>query len=571
MPETINAKELSIVNVFNDTYRFEIPDYQRPYSWTTEEAGELLDDLLHAVGQSSNSADASPYFLGSVVIIKTDTSPIAEIIDGQQRITTLTILLCALRELASDTELRITRDRYIREQSDPDAGIEGRFRLIARERDRDFFQNNIQERDKLKDFVNYPRQGLPDSQQRMFENTKYLWSELSKLDEISRNALAGYIIRHCYLVVVSTSDQSSAHRIFAVLNDRGLDLSPTDILKAQVINTIRDEGASNYTKIWEDEEDDLGRDGFRELFAHIRMIHLKNKMRRTLQEDFWEGVLKVKRGEELSPEKAKCFIDEVLKPYSDMYEEIITSSLQGVGASDQFKINRYLGYLNRLDNFDWIPPVLEFFIRNRNNTGVLLQFICDLERLAYGMFIRRANINERINRYADILRVIQNGEELFEDDSVLQLRADEKSAILQALEGNVYSQLRVRRTLLLRLDSLLSEDGVTREYPIITIEHVLPQNPQECSQWSKWYANDEEKAFWTHRLANLVLLSHKKNSRANNRDFDDKKTTYFLTKDGASPFALTTQVVAEEKWTPKVLERRQKELIDLLKKEWRLD
>ena len=404
----------------------------------------------------------------------------------------------------------------------------------------------------------------------MSENARFLWNELSKLNESSRNALTAYIIQHCYLVVVSTSDQGSAYRIFSVLNDRGLDLSPTDILKAQIIGGIEGESTASYTKIWEDEEEDLGRDGFRDLFTHIRMIHLKNKMRRALQDEFWEGVLQVKNGEQLESAEAKSFIDKILKPYSDMYEEISTSSFQRQADSDNEKINRYLRYLNRLDNFDWIPPVLEFFIRNENNSSSLIQFIRDLERLAYGMFIRRANINERINRYADILRVIQNGEELFEDDSVLQLRAEEKSAILQALEGNVYSQLRVRRTLLLRLDSLLTEGGVTPEYPVITIEHVLPQNPHKCSQWIKWFPDEEMRNLWTHRLANLVLLSRRRNSAANNREFSDKKVTYFLTKDGVSPFALTTQIVAEEKWTSKILERRQNELIDLLEKEWRL-
>lgn len=568
MPETINAAELPMVGIFNNNYRFEIPDYQRPYSWTTEEVGELLDDLMYAVGQSNDLANASPYFLGSVVIIKNDPSPRAEIIDGQQRITTLTIMLCVLRELAGEYGGAI--DIYIRTPDEPFAGIRGHFRLTIRERDNKFFQDNIQEVGKMSYFLDNPPANLPDSRQRMLENASHLRKELSKLDKASRDALTGFIIQHCYLVVVSTSDQGSAYRIFSVLNDRGLDLSPTDILKAQIIGGIEVESTASYTKIWEDEEDDLGRDGFRDLFTHIRMIHLKNKMRRALQDEFWEGVLRVKNSEQLESSDAKSFIDKVLKPYSDMYEEITTSSFQRQADLNNERINRYLCYLNRLDNSDWIPPALEFFIRNENNSGVLVQFIQDLERLAYGLFIRRANINERINRYADILRVIQNGEELFEDDSVLQLRAEEKSAILQALEGNVYSQLRVRRTLLLRLDSLLTEGGVTPEYPIITIEHVLPQSPHKCSQWIKWFPDDEMRNLWTHRLANLVLLSRRRNSAANNREFSDKKVTYFLTKDGVSPFAITTQVVAEENWTPKVLELRQNELIEMLKKEWRL-
>ena len=95
MPETIKATELPIVGIFNNSYSFKIPDYQRPYAWTTEEAGELLDDLLHAtrdIRDVGSVGDAFPYFMGSVVVIKGD-DPLADVVDGQQRITTLTIML----------------------------------------------------------------------------------------------------------------------------------------------------------------------------------------------------------------------------------------------------------------------------------------------------------------------------------------------------------------------------------------------------------------------------------------------------------------------------------------------
>ena len=236
MPETIKAAELPIVSIFNDTYRFSIPDYQRPYSWTTEQTGELLDDLLYAVGQSDDLTDSSPYFLGSVVIIKKDNSPQAEIVDGQQRITTLTILLCALREFAGNNSSYI--HEYIQTPENPFAGIKGHFRLTVRERDSKFFQDKIQTMGKMHDFIEHHPSDLTDSQERMFENADHLWQGLSKIDEEQRNALTSFIIQRCYLVVVSTTDQDSAYRIFSVLNDRGLDLSPTDILKAQIIGGL---------------------------------------------------------------------------------------------------------------------------------------------------------------------------------------------------------------------------------------------------------------------------------------------------------------------------------------------
>src|SRR6266481_5063194 len=76
------------------------PLYQRPHAWTTEETEELLDDLWTAFTADEQAvAKKDPYFLGSIVLIKEEHQPAAEVIDGQQRVTTLTILMSALRHL----------------------------------------------------------------------------------------------------------------------------------------------------------------------------------------------------------------------------------------------------------------------------------------------------------------------------------------------------------------------------------------------------------------------------------------------------------------------------------------
>ena len=213
---------------------------------------------------------------------------------------------------------------------------------------------------------------------------------------------------------------------------------------------------------------------------------------------------------------------------------------------------------------------MEFFKRNPNNADDTLRFVRDLERLAYGLFIRRTDINRRIRRYADVLRAIERGDELFEDGP-LQLSDDEKSEILRILEGPIYSLPRVPRPLMLRLDILRAGAGAAYNHKIISVEHVLPQHPQESSQWFEWFPDEDERRQWTHKLANLVLLSHRKNSQANNRECKRKKDTYFRRDGKRTPFVLTNEVIDESEWTPDVLKRRQKSLVDALKKEWRLD
>ena len=555
MPAKITATEKTLVQVFSDGYFFEIPLYQRPYAWTTEHVEELLDDLIDAMRRDSDA----PYFLGSIVLIKSDDNAKSEVVDGQQRLTTLTMLLCVLRDISSDDKL----DEFVRQAGNEFKGTEDRFRLSARQRDRSFFEENIQRMHSLEHFLQLDPVAFSDSQTHMFDNMRYLKRELLKFDDRERRKLAGYIAQRCFLVVVSASDGDSARRIFSVMNNRGLDLSPTDVLKAVVLDAISDsQSQDEYAVKWESVEEELGRDNFRDLFAHIRMIYRKDKLRGTLETEFQTYVLSG-----LNTKKAIDFVDAELEPYADAYEIVSRASYEST--KDAETINALLRHLNRLDNFDWIPPAIAYFRRRKGQTDRLLEFTRNLERLAYGLFIRRANINERIDRYAQVISAIEGGDGLFEDGSPLQLSLTEKVDILERLDGDIYGQVRLRTPLLLRLDSVVAEEGASYQHPMVSIEHVLPQSPLDDSQWMKWFPDEEERRQWTHRLANLVLLSRRKNTRASNYEFERKKSEYFQNH-GTTTFALTTKVVDQSEWTPRTLERRQRELIGALKKEWRL-
>src|SRR5256714_13891669 len=96
---TLEAAEKTLLDIFCDKYLFRIPSYQRPYAWTTEQASELLDDIVTACGTAGDIAEQSPYFLGSIVLIKNPADPQSEVVDGQQRLTTLTILIAVLRDI----------------------------------------------------------------------------------------------------------------------------------------------------------------------------------------------------------------------------------------------------------------------------------------------------------------------------------------------------------------------------------------------------------------------------------------------------------------------------------------
>jgi hypothetical protein len=558
-PTKIQAAEQTIGEVFSDTYDFTIPHYQRPYAWTTEQAGELLDDLLAAAAGDASVKESDPYFLGSVVLIKEEKEPHSDVVDGQQRLTTLTILLSVLRAHVSSKFVGALEKRLFRE-GDPIDGTVDLPRLRLRAKDQPFFEKYLQQPDHIEQLGALQTDILSDSQRNAVRNGAMFHERLAALERSTCERLVQFINANTYLVVVSTQDFDSAYRIFAVLNERGLDLTLTDILKSDIIGQIPEHEKDSYTAVWEGEEEDLGREDFVDLFSHIRMVFAKTKARGAILKEFRSQVLN------RVPDPRR-FVDDVLVPMSNAYETVTRADYPEGPGSDE--VRDLLRWLNRLDNRDWVAPAIRYLSRPSVTTPELLRFLTDLERLAASQHVRRVDITRRIERYGRLLTAIESGEDLYTTSSPLQLDGAEREATRRALDGEIYTVTRIRLYVLMRLDSVLSTGGATYNYPLITVEHVLPQTPPADSEWRTVFT-DRDRAFWVHRLANLVLLTRRKNSGAGTYAFERKKTRYFTGSDGVSPFALTSQVLAAPEWTPASLTKRQEHLLTTLSKTWRL-
>jgi uncharacterized protein with ParB-like and HNH nuclease domain len=555
----IQGKEYVISKVFSgDEFAFRIPEYQRPYSWQEEQADELLSDFLASIDskQAVSTNELTPYFLGSIVLIKKEGQAESIVVDGQQRLTTLTILLAALREIGNDDS--ITPFLYQEKQKHV-IGSMDRYRLLLREEDQEFFCKYIQARGGFKSLLSLDPAKLSDSQKCIVNNGKYFCRGLEKLSLEQRDNLVRFILNQCVVIVVTSLDTDSAFRIFSILNDRGLDLSHTDILKAEIIGKISSEKQKQYSQKWVNLENDLGRKLFEELFAHIRMIYRRSKMRESILKEFREYVAKAKSPEEI--------VDDILIPYGQGLGEIENKDFESTKNAE--KVNSLFGWLKLIDNVDWIPPALFFLTQNRNDPDSLVKFLQRLERLASSMFIRRVNITSRIERYGNVLKAISDGQDLYAPASALQLSSKEKEETVSGLQGNIYELPRVPLFVLLRLNHAFGDGEVEFKYEVISIEHVLPQNPKSTSEWCRQFPREKERAELTHKLGNLVLLSRRKNASAGNLDFKDKKTKYF-SKDGICSFPLTVQVLKESDWNPQVIFNRQTVFIGKLKEVWDL-
>jgi len=554
----IEAAHKRIMDVFSESYAFTIPAYQRPYAWETEQVEELLTDLEEAKAQAEDF-----YFLGSIVLVKTPGDSPAEVVDGQQRLTTLTILFSVIRDLTGDDAARSLREEYVRQVANEDKGLPETLRLKLRERDQDFFLRHVQEQGATDSLPT--ADGRPDSQARILENAGTIRTRLEGMDEAGRTGLLKFLLQNCYLVVVEVPTRTAARRIFTVLNARGMDLTATDILKADLLKRA---GAGNETQLsqrWEDIENALDRERFGDLFTHIRMIFEREKPRSALEKGFPEHVNAFR-------DDPLAFMDGVLQPYADAF----TLSLDNDKITQRFgpKTAGLVRSLNRLDNNNWLPPLLLCLKQNSDGSSSrdVPNFVFRLERLAYCLFVTRAGVNGRISRYADVLNFLaprNQQDSVTLEDSGLNITREEASALFNGLYGNVYLATRVVKPILLRLDQASTDGSAYYDHPTISVEHVCPQNIEEGSQWAEWFS-EEDRVDWQHTLGNLVLLNFRKNSSAQNYDFDRKKAKYFPSGD-ASPFTITNEVREYETWTPEDIEARQYELLQRFANEWRLD
>lgn len=555
----LSAHEVPVSKIFSSEFQFSIPDYQRPYSWGTEQALQLLADLTDALDRNE---DSEPYFLGSAVLVKKEDASESEVIDGQQRLTTLTILLAALAHLVASGGVKASLERMIREPGDELSGLVERPRLDLRPRDREFFAKYVQGH-ALQDLTEVPDGRLvTDAQKRIRDNARAILGQLSQRADEDLIALAKLLTARTYLVVVATPSLSSAHRIFNVMNSRGLDLSAADIFKSRVIGDIDDSAArEEYGTRWEDAEQMLGRQAFQDLFLHVRVIFAKTRAQREILQEFPAQVL-----DQFLPSRAREFVDDVVVPYADKFLIIETESYSWpVGAEE---VNRWLSRLNQVDNNDWKPVALWLLRTHEADPASLAIHLQKLERLAASMLIRRAYATPRATRYANLIRSLEAGLGL--ESPEYELSDLERIEVLRQLQAPIYEMAPVRKYVLLRLNEMVASAPVTYSPSIVSVEHVLPQTPGEDSQWAVDFTEDQRR-LWLHRLANLVLLDKRKNSEAQNYNFHTKKEKYFKSASGVTPFSLTMDVIASEAWTVQTLEARQARLIRTLAKIWEIE
>ncbi|PAQ16087.1 hypothetical protein CD798_03360 [Bacillaceae bacterium SAOS 7] len=555
----IAAKEILFKDLFGSKFAFQIPGYQRQYSWEKDQQNQLFEDIQEALVYKEES-----YFLGSVILQvmsqKSDESGVYDVVDGQQRLTTLTILIAVMRDLVTDSRAKVTLQSKIYQEADPYEDKPETVRLRVRDRDFAFFKKHILEEEGTNLLVS--ETDLTESQERMIEAIELFrgkFYEDGLLKEEFLKKMIQFVLNKCMFVYVKTGTFTSAFRLFSILNDRGMPLTNADLLKSTNLGAINELERPHYQNLWESMEEELGREELEKLLGFIRLIFVKEKARKTIQEEYTEKVF------DKHPEfKGQKFIEYLLR-FANIYrEKILNADIQ---TADKEIGAKYYGLLTLMRDFipfsDWIPVFISF-CQKFPKDGEAYSFLKVLERKNVVSWVKGITPTARVVETVKMIQVIEQAEtveQVYQAD-IFQTQLDQEVFKYNIDSSELYKK-KYAKYLLLRLDMALSENiNVKKSYTgIISVEHILPQKPADNSDWKKGFT-DEQRKVWTHRLGNLVLLSRKKNASANNREFQIKLQKYF--SNGITDFELTKELKNYPQWTIEECQARHQQLADQL-------
>ena len=246
---SLSAEQKKLTQLFDKTNTYVIPSYQRPYSWGEKECSELWEDLKFRFDDESSDE----YFLGNIVLAKSNQNDVIEVIDGQQRLITLTIFLKVLFLFDTDNdyleEAIWNKDRRDKTKKTP--------RLTTR-----VYEDN--DNKNFKEILDYTEKQIKEidikTSNQFQENLKFFYDRLTDINEIKADnipSFGDFLLEKVYILPIQSVDaeedkaREKALVIFETINNRGLDLSDSDIFKAQLYNSaLNQEKSEDFIEKW---------------------------------------------------------------------------------------------------------------------------------------------------------------------------------------------------------------------------------------------------------------------------------------------------------------------------------
>lgn len=583
----INATEKPLEKIFTSDYRFVIPSFQRAYTWRQDNIRQLVEDVDDACVTDPHST----YFLGSLILVREHGS-LYQVIDGQQRLVSLSIIFAALRDLENDPELAAGLNALLLEQGDKLRGIVAEPRLTLRDRDAAFFRSYVQE-GNLEALFDLREDDFDSSAQRnIAQNARDVYDRLAAMDEAHRHDFAAYLVRQVMVVIVTTDDLAGAHRIFDVMNMRGVPLTASDVFKAKTVAALPEATRELYAARWDDIMDPLGDDPQRteEFFLSLHLILAYKPMCMQLITDFLDDVLTPY----LAEGKAATFIDDVLAPYARAWQ-MIASPSQTTLPDD------VIGWLIALDDYqstEWKPVAMWALVHSIRNLGEpeamafarsgshaagtaasggadvplqlhdvarLLDLLKALERAVGVDSLNRQSAQLRRRRAAREIRGLDRGLTIGQAGG-LSISDEDRRTALMHLRGELQANPALKRALLIRANEQREGEHIIRPRSLNALP-LLPGHVNADSPFASW--PEAVRDHWADRIGNLVLTQANETQLARLTTYDARRDRLLMSA-SSRRFPLTAQLKDVAELTPATLEARQEETVRLLADFWNI-
>ena len=601
----IENHKYSIEEAFRECF-YIVPDYQREYVWTDKEVHQLLEDI----GEQIDVGTTREYFIGTVLVSPTDQKNHYEVIDGQQRLTTFFLLLCALRHLLQQEPEAQHLNRLISDSYTGSTGIVTRLKLDPR------YESAAEVMAKVVEINGDPvavRSGVQASGIASFGSLENLINAYSTLyrylkenydDATKLKKYWFYLATNVVFIQIST-DVSSALKIFETINERGVGLNPMDLLKNLLFTQVKQAQFTQLKDEWKKITKPLEKEKEKPL-RFLRYFLMANY------------VIKNQRGDAVVREDEiyDWFIakdNAALCDYAGKPFEFVRKVIRNV--------EHYLAFANGLGN-DGKPSLAMDSLKRLAGGACSLHFVlllaaanfpkplfdhfvAQLESfLFYYIFTKTPtkDLERSFSQWADELRVIAETSDPVKQKVQLNAfiaerfeknMAGKSQELADALKRfTLYSMQQYRtRYLLARLTqhvdmafSGLKVPGSLEPFTNLEIEHILPNKPEDDLR-SKWATENPGMAYddFKNRLGNLTLLEKPINIVAGNDFYTAKQVEYsksgnYLTRSlvaltdvgqNTSISRINAKLEAFPAWNAASIERRHAMLIALAQEVWK--
>lgn len=566
--DKVKAKEHYIKDLLNDKFLFDIPDYQRAYSWNKDNLKQLIDDIMDSIGLNKENNNGfeeyEPYFIGSIVLCskeyKDDGSGLYDVIDGQQRLTSIIILIATIRDLTKNEAYKNILSSLIYQKPNELMGIKESIRVRVRGKEAEFFKKYVLT-DGGTDLVNeIDEKEISEAKQNMLNAIKTFKEVFvdengevleSKLDEFIK-----YFLQKVVVVVITTDSFTSAFRLFNVINARGLPLTNADLLKSENLRVISEDKRNIYTDMWENIEQELGKDKLEQIIGFMRTMKQNRKATATVYEEFSKKIFVSE------PDYIGINFVEHLKEIKDLYNKYINEG--NIELSSKENSIYYQNLVRIMRDFipydEWMVALIKFIEKFKNDEDIL-EFLKVLEKRIVIDWVNGNSFADRLARVYKILEVIDSSSSLEEikKSNVFISDLERTTAYfrnsLDDIEFYSKGRMLVPKYILIRLD-MEKRNGEILDYTNkIMLEHILPRNAKDA-YWTTNFTVDERKN-WCNKLGNLVIINGTKNTKLNNKAFAEKVEQYLSKK---SDFEITKEVLALNDWKIESVAGRQESL-----------